>query len=145
MLWAANFSVENWWGVEKAIRKAADDAKSSGSKEWFSFIDPEHVIAAIESGEVDAVLVEGYLIVMSMGCAWYNKDKVFLEELLVLRVSERPGNFRVVPDTLVQIACAIPNCAGICVGTALTQDDRLFRVYQRLGFKPQAKSLFRRI
>lgn len=144
MLWAAEWGVPAWHAVRDALVAAVRKAQESGAKDWFSFADADHAVRQIQAGAVQAVLVDGYCIVFNLGTPWYSPTAVVLNEYLVLRVSDRPGNFRVVPETLARIARSIPQCVGICVGTALTQDDRLTRVYQRFGFKPEANSLFRR-
>lgn len=143
MLFPDDYTAQDWADIERSVHATAREVQT-GIKAWVRFIDPHHVFRQIREQLVESVIVEGYLIVFGLGEAWYSPDAVFLSELMVMRIRDRPGRFRVVPETLLRLARSIPNCAGIQVGTALS-DARLTRVYQRYGFEHEADSLFRRV
>lgn len=139
-MWARDFTTEQW--IE--IRTQLERAKMAGKKDWLANLDVRFTVDQLRHENIPAVIVDGYLIAFQLGAPWYSPKAVYLNECLVLRLGDRAGNFRVVPETLLRLARGIPQCVGICVGTALTRDDRLARVYQRFGFQPEAQSLFRR-
>ena len=144
MLFPADFTQEHWDAIRKAVNLWLDTYKA-GEKTAYSDVNPEDVMTALQSGDMHMVLVGGYLLVYDLGSPWYAPHKVLLEELTVFRVDEKPRSFRVIPETLIRMAAAIPQCTGIVVGTSFVSDARLRRVYQRYGFQVEAESLIRRI
>ncbi|APU00308.1 hypothetical protein HOR55_gp21 [Ralstonia phage RS-PII-1] len=144
MLFPADYTTQDWADIERSVHTTAREVQT-GRKAWVRYIDPHHVFRQIREQVVESVIVEGYLIVFCLSGSWFSPDSVFLGELMVMRIRDTPGSFRVVPETLLRIARSIPNCAGIQVGTALARDGRLARVYKRYGFEHEADSLFRSI
>jgi hypothetical protein len=142
MLFRADFSEDDWAAIERAVRMWLAEYKA-GDKRAYADVDPDYVMRALRHYDMHMVLVGGYLLVYDVGSPWYAPDRVTLEELTVFRVSETPRSFRVIPETLLRIAAAIPNCTGIVVGTSFTRDARLKRVYQRYGFAVEAEQLYR--
>jgi hypothetical protein len=103
------------------------------------------MLAGITSGEFKSVYHEGYLIVYDVGEAWYAPTERILDERLVLRIADGPGDFRAVIRAL-DILAHKHGCTGIHVGTALQpRTAKLARVYQRYGFSPAGQSLYRRV
>lgn len=130
-----------WSAVERALNRAKDSALAAG-KAWPRMADAAHVAQALQAGRHKWVAYQGYLIVFDVGSPWYAPDALVLQEMLVLRYEDGPGNFRHV-IAMLQALAEENGCVGISAGTALTTDPRLTRVYQRLGFQVEAQSLFR--
>ncbi len=144
MLFRADLSEDDWAAIEAAVISWLEQYRKDG-KTAYADVRPEDVMTALRYSDLDMVLVGGYLIVFGLGAPWYAPHRITLEELTVFRVGDKPRSFRVVPETLLRIAAAIPQCTAIVVGTSFTSDDRLRRVYQRFGFQVEAESLIRRI
>jgi len=144
MLWAADWSEQDRQAVHEAVHRTAQASRDTGAKGYFKSIDADHVYQQLANGGVPAVISGGYAMAFDAGSPWYSKTDVFLEELLVLRLRDRPGHFRQVVDTFEQLA-RNAGCIGVCVGTGLNLDGRLARVYQRFGYQAESQALFRRI
>lgn len=92
------------------------------------------VLIAIEEQQVDSCIVdEEYLLVYHVGQPWYSYHTV-VEELMVLNLTDTPGNFSGVTDALEEIAEEYHAKAIITGGAWSPQGKALSRLYQRQGF-----------
>lgn len=136
-----DFTASEWDAIDRALRNQLA-IYDTGTKSAYSEVDPDEVMTALRGPSMGLVIVGGYMIAFAIGAPWYAPRKVLLEECFVLRISEQPGSFRVVPETLLRLAKATPDCVGVVVGTSFASDDRLRRVYQRYGFQVEAEALY---
>jgi len=86
--------------------------------------------------EEDTVVIIGdYLLAYHFAEGWLDPGTLFFQETLVLRITQQVGNsLRSVVREMERIA-RDHGCVGIHVGTHGADDERLGRVYQKLGFK----------
>lgn len=128
--------------VEAALRTYHDKIKHRITKVWFKFVDVDHVLTLITSGEANAFIVDNsYLVVVDVGTPWYSRTAIIVEEQMVLRLDGGAAPFTSVTEFLQRVSDQ--HSADLTVvGTALAPvDEAVARLYQRQGFRTQCQSL----
>ncbi|MEJ1593524.1 hypothetical protein SMA75_20230 [Escherichia coli] len=142
LLFSDDWTLTEWNDFYRAVVFTAARIQESGHKGWLKHINSHHVFGHVREGHSKAVLADGYAVIFAVSPPWWNLDRLALEEMLVIRVADGPGNIRAVPRILDALA-AHYKVDVVCVGDALTADDRLSRFYQRQGFVPEANQLIK--
>lgn len=144
LLQEREWSTKQWDELNDAMVRVASAAKQSQAKGWFKHIRVEDCMAAIDGKFVRASRIDDdFVIVYSVGTPWYNWYFRSLEEMLVIRL-RKGSNYRKVLSALTLLADQ-HDCKSIVVGDALTQDDRLARVYERAGFRRESSQFIKEI
>lgn len=117
------------------------------NKKWTTAIDPSKVASVMknQNPNIHSVVVEEtYILVFSMAHPWFS-DKFFVEEKLVIKAFDGPGNFSDVTKALEHIA-RVSGAYGILTGTAMAPNDvALTRMYEKAGFEQSQVGLFKAI
>jgi hypothetical protein len=139
--WGVHFSQDDWAAIDAALDRQFA-AMQDSPKKWFGTVSRRKVGEVLRSGAFELLLVNGYLLGMSVDAPWWSEgDKVLYEQIL-LKVDPAASNIRPVIRTLIQCARVV-GAAGVAVGTALNPSDRkLARIYERFGFRTAAHSLY---
>jgi len=105
---------------------------------------PEIVLGHLMS-EAEAAIVGDYFVVVQQVDSWWMPDARYLQEELVLRISDEAGTrLRSVVRVLEHCARQV-GCVGILVGTFGDSTGALAKAYQRLGFKPTPAQLYKEL
>lgn len=137
------FTEDEMQRISSAIRTYHTAIEHRTNKEWFKFVDVEHVLTLIQTGLMPtALLDDSYLVLYTIGAPWYHPSIQFVQEQLVLRVGAG-GTLRKVTDFLEHKA-KFHNAAGVAVGTALAHNDEsLKRMYAKRGYNQQGVQLLK--
>lgn len=116
-------------------------------KKWTVIVDPLKVAAVVknQNPNIHSVVVEEtYILVFSMAHPWFS-DQFFVEEKLVIKAFDGPGNFSDVTKALEHIA-RVSGAYGILTGTAMAPNDKaLVRMYEKAGFEKSQVGLFKAV
>jgi len=125
--------------IDSAIRKH----KLRGGKGWFKYLDLDAVMQGLYVNET-YIVDDTYLVSYLVGTPWYADDSItYLEEKLVLRISDEGSSFSVVPAFLEDRRQA-HGAVLVGVGTAFALSDRaMSKVYNNHGFHQEAVSLIK--
>lgn len=136
------FSAADAARIESALRTYHAKIEHRITKVWFKFVDVDHVLTLITSGEANAFIVDNsYLVVVDVGIPWYSKSVILVEEQMVLKLLDGGAPFTSVTDFL-HLVGEQHKAAAMVAGTALAPvDEAVARLYQRQGFSVQCQSL----
>lgn len=139
-LWTSDM-IDRWLAtVDKHVQRVQ---RPGVGKSWMRFIDANKVSLFPVEHPDNCVYVGGYVILVTADVPWYSRER-FLQELLVTRIDEGPGDYNVVLRSLEALAHRA-KASAIVVGDAFTLDDRLQRVYEHDGYRREATSLIKEI
>lgn len=96
-----------------------------------------YIRQAAEDGHAN--MVGPYLLLTAVGCPWYMKDPILIEDL-VLKVHAGPANINEVVAALEQLRERF-QCVAAVVGD--TQSGRMVPVYTSHGFKLMGQQLIK--
>jgi hypothetical protein len=104
--------------------------------------DPAVAYRRIITGEQDALLADGYLVVFDVGPLW-SGEKLVVNELYVCATSLAHGKLHSPVKALEAVAIA-RKAHGVCVGNA-SGDPRLDGFYTRLGYKEIGNQFYKEL
>ncbi len=142
--WNVQFLDADRAAIKAALYRQYSTMHAPDSKAWFKTVDPEHVYQVVcgERSPFESILLNGYLLCMSLDTAWWSPDKKLLHEMMLLKVDPCAWNLRSVLRAFVELGKRV-GAAGLTSGTSLHMNDRrLARVYERFGFGTAAHSLY---
>lgn len=111
------------------------------SNPLFEVDSPDRVRYAIFSGEVQAVLVDNYLVVYDVGSSIYSFKPVLFELLIV---ATKPGGDVRNAISALSLLAKEHNCALVVAGNS-TGRAGLSELYKRAGFNKASETLLRKV
>lgn len=127
---------QDWTDAERCSVLSSFARHISSSKDssipWAKFADADVAMESIDSGRVEALIVDNYVLVYVHGCDWYCTEKVLVEQMLINMYPWDVGNFRAVLACLDALA-AEHGCKSIVTGNGINRPG-LARLYQGAGY-----------
>lgn len=140
MLHAADWSEDQRRAVQEAFRGHYSSSLAAG-RALAASCDPEEAFRSIESGAVQAVIADGYVIVYDFGQMWHSPVQVLFEELILRLPGFPPGNLSRAIEVLEKLA-ALHDCAAVAAGNGIGRRG-LSGAYERAGYRPVAVRLYK--
>lgn len=127
---------QDWTDAERCSVLSSFARHIHGSKEssipWAKFADADVAMGSIDSGRVEAVIVDNYVLVYIHGCDWYCTEDVLVEQMLINMFPWNRGDFGAVLACLDSLAVE-HGCKSIVTGNGIMRPG-LARLYQGAGY-----------
>jgi len=135
----------DWPAITSALLRSRDRLVAMG-REWAHLLgtSPQAVLCRLLD-ETEVVIIGDYLVAAQEVGSWWLPDARFMQEVLLLRISDATGNRLRSVVRIMEHCARQAGCAGLLVGTYGDGTGSLAKAYRRLGFRDAPAQLYKEL